>query len=106
MWTDVQFWKDATWRAFRTFLQTISGLLVMTNISSAFNAPWKDLLGAALIAAFISIAQSIDRGRVATGPIEPLTPAATPEPPAEKTAAQPASFAAVSPVYGCGDSVP
>lgn len=63
MWTDRQFWLDSSWRAARTFLQTISGLLVVSQVSSAFSAPWKDLIGAGLVAAFISLAQSVDRGR-------------------------------------------
>lgn len=98
MWTDRQFWKDSTWRAFRTFLQTLSGLLVMGQFSSAFNAPWMDMIGAGLIAAFISLAQSIDRGR-ATAAVE-----TTPEP----AAVQPAVVEpdALSPVVtGCGDQL-
>lgn len=63
MWTDKQFWSDSSWRAFRSFLHALAGGLVMTNTTSAFNAPWWGLIGAGLIAALLSLAQSVDRGR-------------------------------------------
>lgn len=63
MWTDKQFWSDSSWRAFRSFLHALAGGLVMTNTTSAFNAPWWGLIGAGLVAAVLSLAQSVDRGR-------------------------------------------
>lgn len=67
MWSDVQFWRDSTWRSFRTFCQSLAGLLTVNHVSSAFNAPWVDLIGAAGIAALISLLQSIDRERAVGG---------------------------------------
>lgn len=84
MWTDTQFWKDSTWRAFRTFCQSLAGLLVVvqtTNqISSVaeINIPWYAYLYSSMVSALISLLQSIDRERAvgnATEPIpEPVTP--------------------------------
>lgn len=65
MWTDLQFWRDSTWRAFRTLCQSLAGLLVVQQVSNAFDAPWKDLLGASLLAALTSLLMSVDRERVA-----------------------------------------
>lgn len=58
------FWKDASWRAFRTFAQSLAGLLVTSHISSAFQAPWTDLIGAALLAGLMSLLMSVDRSTV------------------------------------------
>ena len=79
MWTDLQFWKDSTWRAFRTFCQTLAGLLVTTQAVSAFTAPWSVLLGASAMAAVISLLQSVDRGRAvsAVAPDSPAPPSAS-----------------------------
>jgi hypothetical protein len=63
MWTDTQFWKDATWRAFRTFCQTLVALLGGQTFT-ALSAPWQSMLSVAATAALISLLQSIDRGRV------------------------------------------
>lgn len=63
MWTDKAFWADSSWRAFRSFLHALAGGLVMTNTTSAFSAPWWGLIGAGLVAAVLSLAQSVDRGR-------------------------------------------
>lgn len=63
MWTNKQFWLDASWRAFRTFIQALAGGLVATNTVSAFQAPWYGLIGAGLIASLLSLAQSVDRER-------------------------------------------
>ena len=95
MWTDSQFWKDTTWRAFRTFCQTLAGLLLTTQAVSAFTAPWSVLLGASAMAAVISLLQSVDRGRA----VSAITPA---DPPAQ------APFVAtfVNPVTGgCGTNL-
>ena len=62
MWTDGQFWKDSTWRAFRTFCQTLAALLGGQTFT-ALTAPWQSMLSVALTAALISLFQSIDRGR-------------------------------------------
>lgn len=72
MWTDKKFWRDSTWRAFRTFCQALAGLLVMQQASSAFNLPWKELIGAAALASFISLLQSIDRERVVANAPQPV----------------------------------
>lgn len=62
MWTNKRFWLDATWRAFRTFCQTLASLFG----AQAFNvltAPWSSVLSVAAGAALISLCQSIDRER-------------------------------------------
>ena len=63
MWTNIQFWKDSTWRAFRTFCQSLAGLLTVQNVSSNLNAPWWTLIYAAAVAGLISLLQSVDRER-------------------------------------------
>jgi hypothetical protein len=69
MWTNIQFWKDASWRAFRTFCQSLAGLLTVQNVSSNLNAPWWTLIYAAGVAGLISFLQSVDRERaVAAAP--------------------------------------
>jgi hypothetical protein len=69
MWTNIQFWKDSTWRAFRTFCQSLAGLLTVQNVSSNLNAPWWTLIYAAAVAGLISFLQSVDRERaVAAAP--------------------------------------
>lgn len=87
MWTDRQFWKDATWRAFRTFCQTLAGVLaayfsgLLSVVQGGTIAPqsfasaetlhmWMAFLYAAGISGLISLLQSIDRERavVATPP--------------------------------------
>lgn len=65
MWTDWQFWKDATWRAFRTFCQTLAALLG-GQAFTALTAPWSSMLSVALTASLISLFQSVDRGRAVT----------------------------------------
>ena len=75
------FWKDAGWRAFRTFAQALAGLLVTSHISSAFQAPWTDLLGAALLAGLTSLLMSVDRSTVTpnTVSVAPAALVATPQ---------------------------
>jgi hypothetical protein len=74
MWTNKQFWLDSTWRAFRTFCQTLaallaasfSGLLTTTGVTSSSeipHTPWLGFLYASVIAGLISLLQSIDRER-------------------------------------------
>ena len=77
MWTNIQFWKDASWRAFRTFCQTLAGILaayfsgflsvvqggsVTQDIPSTFKM-WLVFLYAAAVSGLISFLQSIDRER-------------------------------------------
>lgn len=92
MW-NLTFLKDSTWRAFRTFCQSLSGLLVMNHVSSAFNAPWLDLIGASLLAALTSLLMSVDRERAVTG--APAAPTDQPE-------AELVAFAAKPFGGGCG----
>jgi hypothetical protein len=63
VWTNAQFWRDATWRAFRTFCQSLAGLLTVETVSSNLNASWLSLLYASAVAGLISLLQSVDRGR-------------------------------------------
>lgn len=77
MWTDVQFWKDASWRAFRTFCQSLAGLLlaVQTSVQVAampvISIPWYGYLYASGIAGLVSLLQSVDRERAVVGPAAP-----------------------------------
>jgi len=91
MWTNVKFWKDSTWRAFRTFCQTLaallaaqfSGLLQVTGAVVADGAlphtPWLGFLYTSFIAGLISLLQSIDRER-ATGGVTAVAPTVVVEP--------------------------
>jgi len=97
MWTNLQFWKDSSWRAFRTLCQSLAGLLTVEHISSAFDAPWLDLLGASAIAGLISLLQSVDRERAVTGSVATEPPAPTVDDPSA-----PVAFFATSPGGGCG----
>ena len=74
MWTNKQFWLDSSWRAFRTFCQTLpallaanfSGLLAATGVTGGSgipHTPWLGFLYASAIAGLISLLQSIDRER-------------------------------------------
>jgi hypothetical protein len=69
MWTDRQFWHDATWRAFRTFCQSLAGLLLAVQTSVQVSAipvisvPWYGYLYAAGVAGLVSLLQSVDRER-------------------------------------------
>lgn len=80
MWTNRQFWHDATWRAFRTFCQSLAGLLLAVQTSVQVSAipvisvPWYGYLYAAGVAGLVSLLQSVDRER-AVGVTEPTTPA-------------------------------
>jgi hypothetical protein len=67
MWTNRQFWKDATWRSFRTFCQSLAGLLTVEHVSSNLNASWWALLYASGVAGLISLLQSVDRERAVGG---------------------------------------
>jgi len=77
MWTDVQFWKDASWRAFRTFCQSLAGLLLAVQTSvqvaamSVISIPWYGYLYASGIAGLVSLLQSVDRERAVVGPAAP-----------------------------------
>ena len=70
MWTNKQFWLDASWRAFRTFCQSLAGLLLAVQTSTQVSAmpvisvPWYGYLYASGIAALVSLLQSVDRERV------------------------------------------
>lgn len=72
MWNDVQFWKDSSWRAFRTFCQSLAGLLLAVQTSMqvsampAISIPWYGYLYASGIAGLVSLLQSVDRSRAVT----------------------------------------
>lgn len=73
MWANRKFWTDSTWRAFRTFCQTLaallaaqfSGLLSATGVTDNGipHTPWLGFLYASAIAGLISLLQSVDRER-------------------------------------------
>lgn len=90
------FWQDALWRSLRTMSQCLAGLLVTSHVSSAFNAPWHDLLGASLLAGATSLLMSIDRSTVTvTAAHENVT-----------APAQPAAYFAATPAPGaCGSDL-
>lgn len=69
MWTNKQFWIDSSWRAFRTFCQSLAGLLLAVQTSSqvaampTISVPWYGYLYASGVAALVSLLQSVDRER-------------------------------------------
>jgi hypothetical protein len=104
MWTNKQFWLDVSWRAFRTFCQSLAGLLVAVQTSSQMSSfptisvPWYGYLYASGIAALVSLLQSVDRERAVEHPA--VTPAVVPAPyvsPVRPTYSQP--FAAPAAAY-------
>lgn len=90
MWTDWQFWKDSTWRAFRTFCQSLSGYLVAyfsgllsivqtgqfqpQQVTSTDWAVWEALFYAAGVSSLISLLQSIDRERAVSSVVAQSQP--------------------------------
>lgn len=88
MWS-TQWLKDASWRAFRTFCQSLAGLLLAVQTSnqlaswSEISIPWYGYLYSSGVAALISLLQSVDRERA----VSATEPAAAPEP-ARLTAAE------------------
>lgn len=87
MWQDRQFFLDATWRAFRTFCQSLAGLLLAVQTSDQISAmptisvPWYGYIYSSAVAALISLLQSVDRERAVTNepPAKaPAVPAAAP----------------------------
>lgn len=62
MWTNRQFWFAASWRAFRTFCQTLASLFA-GEAANLLTAPWSSMLSVSAGAALISLLQSIDRER-------------------------------------------
>lgn len=75
MWTDRQFWLDTSWRAFRTFCQSLAALLGGQAVN-LLTAPWSSMLGISGGAAVMSVLMSVDRERAVTWTQE--TTAATP----------------------------
>lgn len=81
MWTNWQFWKDSTWRAFRTFCQTLAAQLAGQSVN-AITASWSAMLGVAGIASLMSLLMSVDREKAvgitelpAAAPAEVVAPA-------------------------------
>lgn len=83
-WQTKQWWLDSVWRAFRTFCQSLAGLLVAVQSSNQIaampeiNIPWYGYLYSSGVAALISLCQSIDRERAvlssgSADPVKPLT---------------------------------
>lgn len=109
MWTDRQFWLDSSWRAFRTFCQSLAGLLLAVQTSTQVAAmpeisvPWYGYLYASGIAALVSLLQSVDRERAVAAPAaEPTVTAAESYTPAYEPVAR---FVDAPQAYGCGDSL-
>jgi hypothetical protein len=101
-WGNRQFWADATWRAFRTWAQTmaatLSGYAVFLGVqlAKALKDPGADVdLGAIIggwelwllfffvagVAAAISLFQSIDRERAVSAALPSIAPAQPSAPP-------------------------
>ena len=78
MWGDRRFWPDASWRALRTFCQTLSGFLVVVQIMPDMHVPWTGYLYASAVAALSSLMQSVGRERVANSVRESTAPEPTP----------------------------
>lgn len=85
MWGDRQFFLDSSWRAFRTFCQSLAGLLLAVQTSDQISAvptisvPWYGYVYSSAVAALISLLQSIDRERAVVHVEAPAeTPAAQP----------------------------
>ena len=117
MWTNWQFWRDATWRAFRTFCQTLAALLGGQAVN-VLAAPWASMLGVSGTAALVSLLMSVDRERAVAGPVAALAEPTTATFPAVQAYAQEydpapdqvdlrtaATLLSGPPAYGCGDSV-
>lgn len=84
MWS-IEWFRDASWRAFRTFCQSLAGLLVAVQSSNQIssmpeiNIPWYGYLYSSGVAALISFLQSVDRER-AVGAAVPGEASDQPEP--------------------------
>jgi hypothetical protein len=92
MWTNRQFWLDSSWRAFRTFCQSLAGLLTVETVSTNLNASWLGLLYASGVAALISLLQSVDRERAVGGSTTPATvPVTAPSASLSATSGDPAA---------------
>lgn len=68
MWTNKQFWLDSSWRAFRTFSQTLAAMLAGQTVN-VLTADWHGMLGVAGGAALVSLLMSVDRERVVVAPV-------------------------------------
>lgn len=81
MWTNKQFWLDSSWRSFRTFCQSMAGLLLTVQTSAQLggeiSVPWYGYVYASGVAGLISLLQSVDRER-AVDWVQAETTSATP----------------------------
>lgn len=68
MWTDTKFWYDSSWRAFRTFCQTLAAMLAGQTVD-ILNAQWSGMLSVSAGAALVSLLMSVDRERVVAPPV-------------------------------------
>lgn len=82
VWKTFAFWQDSLWRAFRTFCQTLAGLLVTLQVTDAFHAPWPTILGASALSGLLSLLMSVDRSTTATTTVveAPVAFASLPQP--------------------------
>lgn len=96
-WTNKRFWLDSSWRAFRTFCQSLAGLLLAVQTSAqtampTISVPWYGYLYASGIAAFVSLLQSVDRERaVEQAPAATKATDTTPSVPSSPTSGDPAA---------------
>lgn len=96
----VSFFKDALWRAFRTFCQTLLSIFGGSALN-VWNVGWHNSLGVAAGAALISLLMSVDRSTAAPVVVEAVKPV---EP--VSFVAAPVALSAPSPVVGaCGGSL-
>lgn len=133
MWSNRKFWADATWRAFRTWAQTmaatLSGYAVFLGVqlAKALKDPGVDVDLAAIVggwelwvlfvfvagvAAAISLFQSIDRERAVSAALPSITPAPPPVVVSVPMTTDPAGSIqpatvvdSTTVVHGCGDNL-
>ena len=116
MWTNWQFWHDSTWRAFRTFCQTLAALLGGQAVN-VLTAPWASMLGVSGTAALVSLLMSVDRERAVAAPAAAVTEPTTAVFPAQAYTQEydpaldradvraAATLLSGPPAFGCGDSL-
>lgn len=108
MWTNWQFWKDATWRSFRTFCQTLAALLGGQAVN-ALTAPWASMLSVSATAALVSLLMSVDRERATTAaetlPANAARAGEQQKQPTQLTVDPVAFYDQQAVVTGCGDQL-
>lgn len=92
MWTDRQFWEQASWRSFRSFCQALAAMLAGSSVN-LLTANWESMLGVAGTAGLVSLLMSVDRERAVTYTLSTTNPA------------PPAPEATTGYAVGCGNDL-